>query len=214
LNGVRVSHGTITTPTWGLWSGDLELSTDEEIGTTATVVVGNLTLTGFVFRGAPFTSSRSVRVAGGAGGWRRTVAARQYSLAGGVPLSMVLRDLAAETGESVVVANDGAMVGSAWVRETGPASRVLRQLVGLEWWVDAAGVTRLGARPSSRIASDYLVAKRRAGLGAFTVATEDLVAWQPGATFTNALVPDVQTVASTTLHLDLKGKMRLEVLAA
>ncbi len=213
LSGLRIVSGTLTIPHWGLWCADLELATADAAPAFCSLTIANLTLAGFVFRQAPFAGAQSARVVGGFGGWRKTVTRRQYSFTGGVPLSMVATDLAAEVGEQVTGVAGGT-IGVSFVRETAPASRILRQLIGVSWWVDARGVTHLDARPSAAIKSDFVVARRKGSTDTFSVATEDLAAWQPGATFANALVPDMQTVAGTTVRLDPNGKMRLEVMAA
>ncbi len=214
LSGARVTSATLTLPGWGLWSADVELATDAPIPSACALTIANLTLVGHVHRTAAFAGNRSARVVGGAGGWRRTVGARDYGFPGvGVPLSMVLGDLAAEVGERLAPFADG-VTGEHFVRETAPASRVLRQLVGIEWWVDAVGVTHIGARPTVPVRSDYLVERRAGAMGRFTVATEDVAAWQPGAVFANALVTDVQTVASATVAMGEGGRLRIEVMAA
>lgn len=198
--------------TFGAWVADATLAEDAEVPVLCSLTIANLTLAGAVMRQAPFAGQRTARLVGGFGGWRRPVGARSYQNPAGIPLSMILRDAAMEVGERVAIAND-ALVGTDFVRESAAASRVLRQIVGRSWWVDAAGVTRLGPRPSSTVASEYSAVAFSGALGRFLVATEDLAAWLPGAAFASKLVP-TSTVSSMSVAMDRDGKLRLEVLAA
>jgi len=212
LSGVRVVSGVVTLPYYGLASGDLVLATEDEVPASCTLRVGNLALAGTVYRQAAFAGSRSVRFVAGAGGWRRVVSPRAYRDPGGVALSMVLRDLAAEVGESIAITADRT-IGTAFVREAAPAARILRQLVGREWWIDAAGVTRFGARASAEVRSDYQVEVRDGAGGRFVISTEDLASWAPGAAFFNPIVAGAQTIASVSIVMASSGKLRLDVLA-
>jgi hypothetical protein len=161
---------------------------------------------------ASFAGSRSVRLVGGYGGWRKQVTAQAYQDPKGVRLSMVLGDAAAAVGEQMAISQD-APIGLNFVREAAPAERVLRQLAGALWYVDPSGVTRLDARDSSAIGSEFQVIMWSGGKGLFQIATEDNAAWMPGRTFTAPTVTEIQTVSMTTLQIDNDGKLRLEVLS-
>jgi hypothetical protein len=210
--GVRVVSGTLSIPYWGAPSADVVLATADDVPASGVLKVGNLSLACSLVRpSAAFAGQRSLRLVGGAGGWRQSVPPRAYASPGGVPLSMVLGDVAVEVGERVVVASDG-MVGAYYMREAGPASRVLRQLAGMQWWVDMGGVTRVGPRTTSTIATRFDAEKYAAGVGLFSVATEDLASWQPGASFSSTLIAPT-TVSSVSIRMAADGKHRLDVLA-
>jgi hypothetical protein len=176
-----------------------------------TVKIGNLTQVMGIERQAQFAGGATARLVGGVG-WGRTVQKHAYGNRGGVPLSMVLRDVARLVGESVVIAQDRS-VGLFYTRATGPASNVLRQLAADLWWVDVIGVTQVGPRAPSVIKSPATVADYRGGKGWLTVATEDLAAWRPAATFTSNTVLTPIAVSSSRIHADNGGTLRLEVLA-
>jgi hypothetical protein len=215
LNGVRIVSASLSTPLYGAWVGDFMLATDAPIATTANIKIDGLSLAGSVVRSAPFAGARTARVVGGAGGWSRALASKSYYLAGGVPLSMVLRDVASEVGETLNLAVLSGTVGSYYTIAAGMlGAEVLAALAGPQWWIDAAGVTQVRARPSSPILSQYDVIERDGGRGLYEVATETLQDWVPGNTF----VPIKGTTGTATISLarvDIsnEGKARVHVLA-
>jgi hypothetical protein len=212
LSGTRVVSGTIAIPLYGIWSADVSLSDVENVPSPgASLVIGNLTLACAVYRGSVFAGARGARLIGGQGGWRKDVTARQYALASGVQLSMILRDTASEVGEFAALAED-VTVGVGFVREVGPASRVLRQLAGANWHMRPDGVTQIGPWPTTKITSPFTAVSKRTGAGVVEVATEDYASWLPGATFTSATLGGTYTVDGVEYHIDGNGKVRLEVL--
>ena len=218
LNGNRIVRGSITTPLYGAWSGDVLLAEPAAIPTPSLLAFGNLALTGTAYRTGAFAGSQWARLVAGYGGWRKPLPARQYIRAQGINASTVLRDAAAEVGEQVVIAED-YVIGQQYVRpgpssaDPAPACRVLRQLGGDLWWIDGAGVTQVGPRPTLVIVSPFTVVDWDAGLGKFQIATEDLASWLPGNTFSAPTVPTTQTISSATLAVDDRGVLRLEVLS-
>ena len=214
--GSRVTAGRITTSASGAWVGDLMLADDSDVPTRGTLTIADLTLVGAVTRGGPFAGSRALRLVGGAGGWRNELPALPYAKPQGVRLATVLGDAAAAVGERVVLSAAYAtrVLGVAWVRARMPASQVLALTVGRAWWVDPAGVTQVGDRPTSAvIASGFTVTNYQHNLGLVTIATETLAPWQPGATFRDVLLGTAPlTASSVTIALDPRGKLRLEVL--
>ncbi len=212
LSGARVVSGHLTVSTYGAAVADVVLADEGAVPEACSLTIANLTMALHVHRQAAFAGQRSARLVGGAGGWRREVPARAYHSPGGIPISMVLADAAREVGEKIVVAND-ASVGTYYVREAAPAARTLRQLAGRRWWIDPAGVTHVGPRPPTTVRSEFLAASHDGSEGRYSIATEDLAAWLPGATFSNSLVP-ATVVSSVSVTLEQAGKMRVEVLAA
>lgn len=212
LAGLRLSSLALTIPFYGAAVADCGLALTDVLPTgPTTLLVGNLSLVVTVVRSATFGGSRSARVVGGAGGWRRTLPARAYRNPGGLRLSTVLGDAARETGETLALAADST-IGTSYVRETAPASRLLRLLGGSLWWIDVAGVTRLAARATPTIASTFVVSHRSGAEGRVVVATEDLASWQPGARFSSPVVPDVQTISSVSHRFGGAGALRTEAL--
>lgn len=214
LNGDRVISGSVTVPSAGVWAADVLLAISSPIPTSCVLTLGDLVLRGTAVRAADFAGSRSVRLVGGGGGWRQAVTARAYQSPAGVPLSMILRDLALEVGEAVNVPVDYP-VGTAFVREAGPASRVLRQLVGAAgWWMDPAGVTQVGPRLPGLIASDFTVIHYSGGKGTFEIATETLADWVPGRSFMGPTMSAPATISTVRHVLTNEGSSRLEVMTS
>jgi hypothetical protein len=212
LDGQRFTRASVVIPAVGPWSADVELPGEVAVSSRPVLTFGGLSLTGAVYRTTPFAGGRTVRIVGGAGGWRATVAAQSYSLPGAVTLSLVLGDLAAACGETAKLAADST-IGSYFLRESAPAARILTQLVGRQgWWIDPAGVTQVGAvRDASPIATPFTLAAFDGGLGSATVATETPADWMPGRTWTASTMATPQTIASV-VHTIVDDKLRTDVL--
>lgn len=191
LSGHRVTHARVHLPAWGIpWA---EVSLDEEVALAGrcTLVVADLTLIGTVMSGGAGPVGRSsYRVAGGAGSWGRTLPAKSYANDAGVKASTVLVDTASACGETVDAAtvpmtrigttNGPAIVGAAWTREAGPASRVLEQLFEAGWFIGTDGVTRIGKRPRVELAAGVPVVSIDRARGVLTLAPESIAALVPG----------------------------------
>lgn len=210
--GQHVMTVDMVTPRWGAWAADIVLSLSAEIPSTATsLVVGDLTLTGTVFRMASFAGSRSARIIGGFGGWPKSVSAQDYR-GTSVMASTVLRDAAAAVGERIVMdAQDTNL--RRFTREAAPAQRVLRQVAGSSWWIAPDGTTHIGTRPSAAVKGDFVVVAWSGKLGKFEIATETLAEWIPGNTFTGP-GDGVQTISSVMIHSANNGKLRVGVLVS
>lgn len=226
--GVRVTSGTVTIPYRGLWVGDVTLAKTGSVGPVATLTLGNLVMRCGVFRELDFAGSHTCRLVGGFGGWQTTIPAKAYSLQSGVPLSIVLREAAIEAGEviSSVALNSiaGQNVGTFYVRELAPASRVLKQLAEPLWWVDASGQIQLTDRSVlafdgtatatllGAITSQFQPIVNEPGAAHFTVAHESPADWMPGRIFSNALIPTPQTISMVTHCFTDGGALRTKVL--
>jgi hypothetical protein len=211
LSGIRIVSGSIAIPLFGLWAADVALATNDAVPDAVSLTVGNLTMIGHVYRTASYGGERRCRVVAGAGGWRRDLTARHYQLAGGIQLSLVLRDAALEVGESVNVPSDG-VIGSDYVREAAPASRVLRQLAGPAWYVDPLGVTQIQPWPVVVVGSDFTVTRQDSDRGVVEIATEDPASWLPGASFSGPTLDGTYTNKGCRVAFDGGGKLRFEVL--
>lgn len=213
LNGKRVTQAHVTIPYYGAWVADVTLAVFDEIDTSETLTIGNLSLKGAVYRVASFAGALSARIVAGGAGWRQTVPAQGYYNPKGINASIVLRDAAALVGEQVNIASDYSL-GTQYARENAPASRVLAQLAGPEWWIDNSGVTQIGSRPSTAITTPFQLLHWYGGKGSFQLATEDVASWMPGNTFTNSIMaPVVATIGVTEIVAGNDGKVRLTVLS-
>lgn len=212
-NGIQITSARITRPRYMAWHGDVALAQGVTLTGDVLLTIGNLVLQGFAFRTAAFAGARGVRVAGGHGGWLKTVAPQSYEAPGAVTAGLVLGDVAISVGERLELSDPSLVLGDFWIRERCKASRVLRQILGDTWWIDDDGVTRDSERNDDVIDSPFQVIEYTPGMGRFIIATEDLKSWAPGRTFSTPVVPVQQTVSSVTIILDNKGSARLEVLA-
>lgn len=212
LNGRRVVSARVTMPYYGAWVADVVLAISDTIPLSAALVLGDLTLSGTIYRMSSFSGARSARIVGGAAGWRKTIPAQAYVRPSGIAMSLVLGDAAALVGEQVRIAND-VILGTTYVRENAPAERLLRQLAGPTWWIDPSGVTQVGTRAGGAITSPFQIVEWSGGRGFFEVATETLSDWMPGRTFSNANVTKSQQIGMTTYLADNTGKLRVLVLS-
>ena len=114
-NGERVFTGSITIPRVGAWVADISLALSATISGPVTLTIGTLTLTGAIVRAGTYGGSRAYRLVGGAGGWRKNIAARSYVRTDGVSSALVIGDAAIEVGETAVVATP-EIVGTSYVR--------------------------------------------------------------------------------------------------
>lgn len=210
LNAERTVAGSLYVPAYGAWVADVALALSALLTGPVTLTVGNLTLQGSIVRTGTYAGSRVYRLTGGAGGWRQDLPARAYVRTAGISASMVLSDLASESGETIADAPTTSL-GASYVRLAGPASRTLSALAS-QWYVDTDGTTRIGARPSSAITSEFVPTNRNGGAGTIEVATEDPASWLPGRTFTSPLLStSILTVAASRFSWRKDGKARVDV---
>ena len=211
-NGARVVTASIFLPYYGACVADIQLDKPDALTSPVTLAIGNLSLVCAVIRQGSFAGLANARLVGGAGGWGQTVASQAYANSAGVPLAMVLGDLAGLVGETIKTLPTG-FLGQFFIRESGPAGRVLRQIAGSEWYVDSAGITQIGARPSVAIGSHADVTSLDPGKGLAMVATEDLASWLPGNTFQNAILSSPIAIESVCYSVGNDGALRMEVIA-
>lgn len=211
LGGVPIVSGSLVIPLYGMWAGDVRVATGVEMPDSVEIVLGNLTMVGHVYRQRAFAGATSCRLVAGTGGWREMVTARQYYFAGGVPLRMVIQDVAKEVGETAVVDSDES-IGDAYVRQADRASLVLRQLAGANWYVDNDGVTQISAWPSDPVQSAFTIEEQDPARGLVTVATEDYASWMPGCTFAAPNLAGTFANGGVRYSFDGDGRFRLEVL--
>jgi len=233
LSGLQVVEGSVRVPGAGAWTADVLLARapTEPLAAEARaveLVVGDLALTGTLQPGASgdFADTGWYRLVGGGGGWSRALAARAYHNDGGLTLGRVLRDLAADAGETLTDDTlDAEVAGVAlsgvdYARAAAPAARTLGELLaqaqqagvaGATWWVDYEGTTHVGTRvvaPLSRPAGapldvlDYQPAQRQVEL-----ATDSLAPFAPGVVLSDGRLPadlvvrELEVVLGETLRV-------------
>lgn len=209
LNGQRIRTATVTLPYHGIWHADVVLDQPQELTGPLTLVLGDLTLVGTVFRQGGFTGVNYVRIIGGAGGWMKQIPAKEYVSSFGVKFSVIAGDAAREAGEKISIATDFS-VGNSYERQTASASRVLDTFAPL-WWMRSDGVTVLGPRPTTKITSrfDVMLDGTNLSVGKITVATDNPAAWQPAAVFSSPVLSE--RTASAVVHRLSASKLRTEI---
>lgn len=210
----RVTSGRVTIGAWGAPTAVVQVAEDDPVPASGVLTIGDFSQVMAVQKTGAHGGSRGLWLVGGANGWKKTIRRQFYSDAQGIKLASVLRDAAQLAGESVSLGSAfaGRVLGQFYNREEAPASRTLALTVGTSWWIDPLGVTQIGDRPTSVIAVDFdPVEPIRPEVGLYTIATEDLATWLPGATFTKpGIIDDVLTISSVSIVF---GKtLRLEVL--
>lgn len=210
LNGVNIVGGTLAIPQVGMWTADVALGTDEAETGPATIVLGNLTLQGTIYRSSPFAGQTRARIIGGGAGWRKTLPAKSYSSQTGVSLRMILSDAAAECGEKVNLATD-TQVGPFYARLSGLGSATLRAFCPA-WYVDMSGVTQIASWPVVVVGSPFLVTEQRTDEGMAEIATEDYASWLPGASFTAPNLDGAFQSFGSHYTFKTDGTFRLQIL--
>lgn len=211
LAGTSVLTATVTIPVRGAWTADVTLVTPPSGGTAGlqTLKLADLELKGTVVRGAEFQGQYSARMVGGYAGWRNSLGPKSYQSDGGLRLGPILKDLAREAGEQVNVVDDRT-IGTAFVRRSGPASRTLDELYP-DWWVDFAGVTQIGPRPTSTTPAEFQVLDKAPEEGRTELSTESPAGFYPGVSFAAPSIP--LTTANMVVHRLDGGKLRTTVYA-
>ena len=145
------TRGGVTTPAWGTWWADADLAEDVTLSGAQVLTVADVQLSGTLMSGGPVHGRSTYRMVGGRGGWGKTLKRRAYPNETGVKVANVLRDAAAECGETITDL-PSTVLGPNFVRPEGPAFAVLNLLAPQNWYVDFAGVTHVGKRPTTTFA--------------------------------------------------------------
>lgn len=205
--GLPAVRAEIMIPYTGTWVADLDLDVEPQLSGAVEVVLGTLRLNGTVAAASTggFQLSGKVRVVGGAGGWGKELGGRGYHNDAGVKRSLVATDVATEVGEQLTVdASVDGSDGPDFVRVAGPASRIFRQVFpDATWWVDTAGKSFVGPRPSTEITAEHEVLDADSRNLTAVIATEHPEAIVPGGIITKRLreplhIRDVMHVAGAS----------------
>lgn len=153
VSGRPLTKVVLHVPPSGVLFADVDFVEVPDVTGRVELVVGDLTISGTI---RPSTNGahvlqRKCRIVGGAGAWGEALAAKSYHNDAGVKARTVADDAAREAGETLgTFAPNAERVGVDYLRQSGPASRVLEDVIGgAQWWVDYAGLTHVGARTTS-----------------------------------------------------------------
>lgn len=195
LNSHRATSARVQIPAYGCWYAEVSLDGEHTIasGAAAELKIGDLTLSGTVLSGGPDRGRSHYRIIGGKGGWGKTIPKKSYANDAGVKIATALGDAAREAGETLGTVSTSDRLGPAWVRQAGPASAVLELVAPRGWYIDAAGVTQLGARtPGSVPAGAQRVKPADLARGTVVLASERIATLTPGTVVDGLTAVDVQ----------------------
>lgn len=150
IDGHRAASAVVHVPGAGPWFADVRMEGAPELAGRVTLALGALELVGTIdarydgTRGA----QRMMRIVAGGNGWGALLAAKAYHNDARIRALTVAQDAAREAGETLGdFAPELERIGIDYVRQAGPASRVLEDVIGAaRWWVDYDGTTHVGAR--------------------------------------------------------------------
>jgi hypothetical protein len=193
LAGHRVTHARVNLPAWGIPWADASIDEEIELSGVVSLVVADLTLTATVMSGGPGPKGRSsFRLAAGAGKWGKTIPPKSYANDFGIKASTVLADAATACGETLDAATlPATRLGPAWARESGPAAKALEQLSPAAWYVGEDGITRIGRRPATALATPATVGSVDKSRAVIELAAESIAAIVPGITVEGIEAVDV-----------------------
>lgn len=154
LNGERLTAVRLRMPARGAWVAEADFESDPPALGRCSLGIGALVLSGSVVdtQAGAFGKQRRLRLVAGGGGWGSLASSRSYHNDAGIKARLLAEDLAREAGEQLgEFAAELERVGVDYVRgATLTCATVLEDVIGaVAWWVDAAGVTHVGERPTA-----------------------------------------------------------------
>jgi hypothetical protein len=209
LAGLRVTQARVYLHAWGAWYADVSVDGEHALSGAVALVLNDATFRGTVLSGGASFGRSDFRIVGGAGGWGKILPKRSYANDAGVKLASVVADAARECGETfdASTAPAGARLGPAWTRPSGPACRVLEQVSPSSWYVDEAGVTKLGRRAATTYSGKAArVSPLDRSRRRLVLAAEDFAPLVPGVVVDGLEAIDVlhsvdsETGARTTIY--------------
>jgi len=212
LNTIPIVTGRLTVPWSGVWHADLLLATPTETPGPQALLLGTSTWLCAVVRSITYAGQRRVRLVGGANGWRTRVPAKQYGQGTIQTLAVVLdAAMAAKELPPVLGPDAPLVVGSAYARADGAASRVLWDIFGSNWYLDPSGVVQATARRSVPVVRSFEVMGVDGSSGIYEIATEFPGEWMPGSTFSH---PVASGTVSRVQHVIRQSMLRAEVMVS
>lgn len=207
LNDKRATSATANIPAWGAWYADAALDSEVAFTGAVTLKIADLTLKGTVLSGGPSKGRSMYRIVAGGGGWGKVLPKKSYANDAGVKLTSVIGDAAREAGETFSGVSD-VRIGPAYTRPEGRASTVLEQYAPGAWYIDEAGVTRLGRRPKTALTAKVTHGPVDLAKGTVTLAGDVIATILPG------LVVDGLEAIDVMHSCDTKSGLRSTVWGA
>lgn len=193
LNGHRVMSGRVHIPKWGFWHAEVTLDGEITLAGAAVLKIADATFNGTVTSGGPSKGRSTFRIVAGAGGWGRTIKRKSYANDANDKISTVLGDAAREIGETLAPIASTERVGANFTRPEATASTVLQMVAAQAWYVDEAGVTRLGSRaPGALVGTVTRVTPVNLARGKIVLAAESIATILPGLVVDGLTAVDVE----------------------
>lgn len=190
LAGVPCLSAVVHEPAWGMWFAAVTLDREVTLADSVTLQLADASFVGSVVSGGPWLGRSSYRLVGGHGGWSTRLAAKGYSNDGGVKISTVIGDAAAECGEVVEGVPIG-ILGYHYERAAGPASTALQLLASESWHVGRDGVTRFVPRAAGVLPGQVARGAVDLAAGFIELMADSLTAVQPGLVVDGVTAVDV-----------------------
>lgn len=192
LNTHRVTSARVMLPAWGRWYAEAAVDGEHTISGAVELKVADLVLRGTVLSGGPDKGRSFYRIVAGAGGWGRTLPRKGYASDAGVKVVTVIGEAATAVAETLAPIDAALRTGPAFARPEGPASQVLELLSPGAWYLDEAGVTRLGKRPAVPLAVKATHGPVDRARATVTLAAETIASILPGVVVDGLEAVDVQ----------------------
>lgn len=206
IAGNPLASATIHVPWSGAWFADVVFLDAPELSGSVDLVVGDVTFRGTI--DARFTGTRGqelrARIVGGAAGWGAQVPAKSYVNDQGVRALLVAQDAAREAGETLGAASPSASsLGAYYVRQAGPASQALEDVIGsASWWVEYDGTTTIGARSTTAAREGTFEVLEYDALGRLvTLGADDVSAIRVGSILSGGILDASQTVRDLEIRV-------------
>jgi hypothetical protein len=212
INGVMCNRLDLTIPHYGIPWGQAELAEGASapaVGARVELVAAGVTFSCTITDSGERGGVYAVELVGGAGGWATPAPPLGHRNDAGVQLSTLAAGLAEAVGETVILdAGIDRAVGALVARGGGPggpsAGSALSQFCALpegsarvRWYVDPAGITRLGARlPLGPVDATEVDAGERREWVAY--AEEDASGLLPGATIDGRQIAELRIEVTPT----------------
>jgi hypothetical protein len=195
LGDVPSSRARVQIPAFGLPFFDVELTEPTALEGDTSLSIGGLSHACAVYSGGVAEGKARYRCVAGAGGWGLKLPPAAYNDDAGVKVSSVMLDVASACGETL-----GGLpttrLGPHFARPEMYAYQMLNYAFPRAWYIDAAGVTQIGARPTGTYSGDATPVRIDLAVGVVELALDALdAALVPGVSIT---LPDGTTTPPAT----------------
>lgn len=208
LAGKQIARVLASRPRYGVASAEVELDGAYDVKGNATLVLGDLSMEGVIWRGGVANGVGRYEWLAGKGLWDLRLPPdgnRQSAL--GVRRSTVIDKIVSDMELTAGVAKGAAervvndlpelRLKPGWSRATGSGREALAAL-GVPFWVAPDGRTLLGTRSIGEVASDATILDPRPEMDATSLMPmgEQIAAWAPGATLAGRRIGHVSIHAN------------------